>query len=288
MLRPAGASAGENGVVDFLPIFGKEMRKAGMTPPKPFFISPMFFYMEDYLKITDASGVVPELSTEMRTSVDMSNASTDTLTGGIRAGFWLFPFLQVFGAYMYTDGYTKFTAKAAPMPGILPNGYELTQKIRFNAQTGVIGFNAAYGFKLGPVSPFGSLNANYAWSSASLVDTLVSTVVFSGRIGVNIPTPKPNMDVSVWVGAMYKLTLMGEQLSGSYSVTIPKDNFAPGLGDAFGDKPLQANYNATQRPISPWNMIAGLAFNPCRYFGIMTEFGFIGKFTTNVSVNFNF
>lgn len=279
-LRPVGASAGENGVVDFLPIFGSEMTKMGMTPPKPFFISPMFFYMEDYLKITDASGSVPGINDQL--PVTMSNASTVTSSGGIRAGFWLFPFLQIFGMYLYNDGYTKFNAKMDEntLPEILPNGYNLNQKIKFSAQTGAIGINAAYGFKLGHVYPFGSLNANYAWTNASLVDKILSTVVFSARVGLNVPTPVPNMDVSFWVGAMYKLTLgLSEQVSGRYTVTVPEIN---------GGRPFESSYSATQKYVSPWNMVAGATFNPCRYFGIMTEFGFIGKFTANVGLNFNF
>lgn len=302
IIRPVHVLAGENGVVDFLPVFGKEMRENGMTPPKPFFISPMFYYMEDYNNITNAKGWIdnsknsfyfPYFDTEAKAlSVDMSDASINTTSYGVRAGFWLFPFLQIFGMYIHSDGYSKFHAKASPLPETLSNGYELNQRINFKADTGGIGFNAAYGFKLGPVYPFGSLNANYAWSSADLLDGIVSTVVFSGRLGTAIPLPKKNMDLSVWIGAMYKLTMTGTEVSGTYTVRIPGEYWDGGpdgtLAQNYGDKPLTSSYKATQRPVSPWNMVAGVGFNPCRYFGLMTEFGFIGKFTASASVIFNF
>lgn len=300
--KPSFATAGENGVVDFLPIGAKQMSEAGMTPPKPFFISPMYFYMEEYLNITDARGWAPDFgyfnTPDTALNVNMSNASMVSSSFGIRGGFWLLPFLQIFGLYVHSEGYTKFNAQVDPknqpdqngiaFEEIMPKGYSIDQRLNFKADTGVIGLNAAYGFKLGPVYPFGSLNANYAWSKANLVDKIISTVVASARVGVNVPTPIPHMDVSVWLGVMYKLTLgMSEKVSGKYTTTIPKDNFAPGLG-ITSDQTITSRYTATQRFVSPWNMTAGFAFNPCRYFGIMTEFGFINKFTANVGLNFNF
>lgn len=300
-VRPSMVSAGEYGVVDFLPIGAKVMSEAGMTPPKPFFISPMYFYMEEYLSITDAKGWAPAFpyfnSQSNALNVSMNNASMVSSSVGVRGGFWLLPFLQIFGVYVHSEGHTKFNAtvdpKNQPNQGgvsfeeIMPKGYSIDQRLNFKADTGVLGINAAYGFKLGPVYPFGAINANYAWTKANLVDKIISSVVASARVGVNVPTPIPHMDVALWVGVMYKLTLgMSEKVSGQYTTTIPKDNFAPGLFNS--DQTITSRYTATQRFVSPWNMTAGLAFNPCRYFGIMTEIGFINKFTANVGLNFNF
>ena len=43
-------------VEDYLPILGKQMRAQGMRPPKPFFVSAIYYHMQIPQNITNARG----------------------------------------------------------------------------------------------------------------------------------------------------------------------------------------------------------------------------------------
>ena len=86
-------------VEDYLPILGKQMRAQGMRPPKPFFVSAIYYHMQIPQVITNARGwgFEPFLQEQDAIKVNMYNAKVETNSVGFRAGFNLLPFMSIFG-----------------------------------------------------------------------------------------------------------------------------------------------------------------------------------------------
>lgn len=271
-------------VEDYLPILGKQARANGVRPPKPFFISAIYYHMEIPQNITNAVGYgfnPPVGIDEM--PVRMENAKVVTNSGGFRAGFNLLPFMSIFGVYMHTEGYSEFTAVADGIWGIMNNGYMLNQKIKFAADTGAIGTGLSYGFRLGRVVPFAVLNANYAWTTTNMTDQVINTLIAGARVGMRVPLPK-DMGIGFHVGAQYQYLPMGNERSGQYTVTLP----AGTINGSTEPMTITSKYRANAQNASPWAMNAGIAFSATEHFMMLLEFGFLSRFTTMVAVQANF
>lgn len=272
-------------VEDYLPILGKQARANGVRPPKPFFISAIYYHMEIPQTITNAVGYDFQSATPIPINsmpVRMENAKIVTNSGGLRAGFNLFPFMSIFGVYMHTEGYSEFTA-VADGNAAMPNGYMLNQKIDFKADTGAVGVGFQYGMRIGRVVPFAVLNANYAWTTTNMTDQIIETLIAGARVGLRVPLPK-NMGISAHIGTQYQYLPMGNQRSGQYTVTLPPNTIV-GISDPLT---VTSRYRANAQNASPWAMNAGIAFSATEHFMMLLEFGFLSRFTTMVAVQANF
>ena len=214
--------------------------------------------------------------------VRMENAKIVTNSGGLRAGFNLFPFMSIFGVYMHTEGYSEFTA-VADGNAAMPNGYMLNQKIDFKADTGAVGVGFQYGMRIGRVVPFAVLNANYAWTTTNMTDQIIETLIAGARVGLRVPLPK-NMGISAHIGTQYQYLPMGNQRSGQYTVTLPPNTIV-GVSDPLT---ITSRYRANAQNASPWAMNAGIAFSATEHFMMLLEFGFLSRFTTMLAVQANF
>lgn len=276
-------------VEDYLPILGKQARANGIRPPKPFFISAIYYHMEIPQTITNARGygfspsisLPSEYNGEM--PVRMENAKIVTNSGGFRAGFNLFPFMSLFGVYMHTEGYSEFTAVVDGIRGIMNNGYMLNQKIDFKADTGAVGVGFQYGMRIGRIVPFAVLNANYAWTTTNMTDQIIETIIAGARVGLRVPLPK-NMGISAHIGTQYQYLPMGNERTGQYTVTLP----AGTINGQPEPLTMTSKYRANAENASPWAMNAGIAFSATEHFMMLLEFGFLSRFTTMVAVQANF
>lgn len=271
-------------VEDYLPILGKQMRAQGMRPPKPFFVSAIYYHMQIPQNITNARGwgFAPFLDEKDAIPVSMYNAKVETNSVGFRAGFNLLPFMSIFGVYMHTEGKSKFTAVADGNQA-MPNGYKLQQVNPFKADTGAIGVALSYGFRLGRVVPFGVINTNYAWTSTDRTDNIIQTLIAGARVGVNVPLPK-DMKVAFMLGAQYTYMPMGNQVSGSYTVTLPPDT----LVNQKEPYTITSRYKADAEYASPWTFNAGVMYSFNRHFDILAEVGFLTRLTAMVTLQANF
>lgn len=270
-------------VEDYLPILGKQARANGVRPPKPFFISAIYYHMEIPQNITNAVGYGFSPSLPVNSMpVRMENAKIVTNSGGFRAGFNLFPFMSLFGVYMHTEGYSQFTAVADGNQA-MPNGYMLNQKIDFKADTGAVGVGFQYGMRIGRVVPFAVLNANYAWTTTNMTDQIIETIIAGARVGLRVPLPK-NMGISAHIGTQYQYLPMGNERTGQYTVTLPAGTIA-GKNEPMT---VTSRYRANAENASPWAMNAGIAFSATEHFMMLLEFGFLSRFTTMVAVQANF
>ena len=271
-------------VEDYLPILGKQMRAQGMRPAKPFFVSAIYYHMQIPQNITNARGwgFAPFLDEKDAIPVSMYNAKVETNSVGFRAGINLLPFMSIFGVYMHTEGKSKFTAVADGNQA-MPNGYKLDQVNPFKADTGAIGAALSYGFRLGRVVPFAVINGNYAWTSTDRTDNIIQTLIVGARVGVNVPLPK-DMKVAFMLGTQYTYMPMGNQVSGSYTVTLP-----PGtLVNQNEPYTITSKYKADAEYSSPWTFNAGVMYSVNRYFDILAEVGFLTRLTAMVTLQANF
>lgn len=271
-------------VEDYLPILGKQMRAQGMRPAKPFFVSAIYYHMQIPQTITNARGwgFAPFLDEKDAIPVSMYNAKVETNSVGFRAGINLLPFMSIFGVYMHTEGKSKFTAVADGNQA-MPNGYKLDQVNPFKADTGAIGAALSYGFRLGRVVPFAVINGNYAWTSTDRTDNIIQTLIVGARVGVNVPLPK-DMKVAFMLGTQYTYMPMGNQVSGSYTVTLP-----PGtLVNQNEPYTITSKYKADAEYSSPWTFNAGVMYSVNRYFDILAEVGFLTRLTAMVTLQANF
>lgn len=272
-------------VEDYLPILGKQARANGIRPPKPFFVSAIYYHMEIPQTITNAVGYGFKSDPPMpiqSMSVRMENAKIVTNSGGFRAGFNLFPFMSLFGVYMHTEGYSQFTA-VADGNAAMPNGYMLNQRIDFKADTGGIGVGFQYGMRIGRVVPFAVLNANYAWTATNMTDEIIETIIAGARLGLRVPLPK-NMGISAHIGTQYQYMPMGNERNGQYTVTLPPNTIV-GVSEPLT---VTSRYRANAQNASPWAMNAGITFSATEHFMMLLEFGFLSRFTTMVAVQANF
>lgn len=271
-------------VEDYLPILGKQARANGIRPPKPFFISAIYYHMEIPQNITNAVGYGfnPPVGIDSM-NVRMENAKVVTNSGGVRAGVNILPFMSIFGVYMRTEGYSEFTAVVDGIWGIMNNGYMLNQKIKFAADTGAIGTALAYGFRLGRVVPYAVLNVNYAWTTTNMTDQTINTLIAGARVGMRVPLPK-NMSIGAHIGTQYQYMPLGTERTGQYTVTLP----AGTINGSTEPITMTSKYRANAENASPWVMTAGIIFSPSRYFDVLAEFGFLSRFTAMVAVQTNF
>lgn len=270
-------------VEDYLPILGKKMRENCMKPPKPFFVSGIYYHMQIPQTITNAKGTAPEFGTT-EVNVGMYNAKVKTNSVGMRAGVNLFPFMSVFGVYIYTEGDSYFTAVADGIsPSLLPNGYKLEQKNPFTAHTGAIGTAFSYGYRLGRVIPFAIVNGNYAWTSTDRTNNLIQTMIVGARVGLSVPLPK-DMKVAFTLGGQYTWMPMGNKVQGTYDVTLPPNTLYPGAPA----QTITSKYTANAEYASPWTVNAGIAYSFNRYFDVIAEVGFLTRLTAMVVVQANF
>ncbi len=266
-----------NGVVEFIPLMQKQVRAIGAVPPKPFFIAPMFFYLNESRNVTDVKATLVPTTGAQRPvdNMSMKSVNSETFSTGIRGGFWLFPFLSLYGMYAYTEGTTRFEIDSSKVhENLVPliNSIDTTTKI--SVHTGGVGVTAAYGMKdlFFKTDVFSNINVNTSWSKVSLLDNLLFTVAVSMRAGLSKNFAK-HFRTSLWIGGMYRGgSSTSTKVGGKYSVNTN----------------MHAIYTAHQRSLSPWSMVAGLQIGISRYFDIITEFGFLNRFQANVNVSFNF
>ncbi len=271
-------------VEDYLPILGKQARANGIRPPKPFFVSAIYYHMEIPQDITNAVGWGFYGVTENNAQpVGMYNAKVETNSYGLRAGVNILPFLSVFGVYIHTDVTSKFTAVVDVIPGVMSNGYKLDQALKVKADTGAIGVAASYGLRLGQVVPFAVINANYAWSFSNMTTKSIESLIVGARLGLSVPLPK-DMKVGFSFGAQYMYMPMGNEVQGQYTVTLP----AGTIDGTTTPVTITSKYRANAQYASPWTVNAGIIFSPIRYFDIVTEFGFLTRFTAMVALQANF
>ncbi len=285
-----------NGVVDFIPFLWRDTKARGFHPPKPFFISPVFYFMETYYDVSDATASA-EINgvTEIIDDIRIASQKSQMLSFGVRAGANIFPFMNVYGLYMHTEGKSKSKTYLRDRTlydlgfNSMQNGaYKVDTETDFTAETGAVGATLTYGIPdlLYSWGVFGTFNANMAWSKASMLEEIKNTVVASARFGVTRDIGLSKR-FAVWAGVEYMKMLGDSEWSeGTQSFTVPHGD--PGVTQALWGETYESKFRAKSIPNSPWSMTAGLNFSPSRYVDFVVEAGFLSKLSIMTAASINF
>lgn len=286
-----------NGAVDFLPLLWREVKARGATPPKPFFISGVFYYMENYYNVSDAtaSAKIGKSSYEID-DIRIAKQTNKLLSYGFRAGVNILPFWNVYGVYVHTDGRSESKTYLRSrnlfedniFPGMQHRPYIVEMENKFTAETGAVGTTLSYGIPeiVGKWGVMAMFNFNAGFTKASILKDMKTTIVAALRAGV-FRNFSNHMRLSMWIGADF-LKMLGdsEWSEGKQTFTIPYGD--PDVNPAYYGQTFNADYRARTVPNSPFGMTAGLGFSINEYVDIATEVGFLTKFSVMGAVSFNF
>lgn len=297
-----------NGAVDFLPLLWREVKARGATPPKPFFISGVFYYMENYYNVSDATATIPEagnltiggnncvLSGRPDCgTIEIAKQTNKLLSYGFRAGVNILPFWNVYGVYVHTDGRSESKTYLRDkklyelgFTGMNTKPYIVEMENKFTAETGAVGTTLSYGIPeiVGKWGVMAMFNFNAGFTKASILKDMKTTIVAALRAGV-FRNFSNHMRLSMWIGADF-LKMLGdsEWSEGKQTFTIPEGD--PDVNPSLYGDTYSANYKARTVPNSPFGMTAGLGFSINEYVDIATEVGFLTKFSVMGAVSFNF
>lgn len=294
-----------NGLVDSVPFLWRQMKERGATPPKPFFFSGVFYYMENYYDVSNATATIPEAGNLIIGgnncgrpdcgTIQIAKQTNKLLSYGFRAGVNILPFWNVYGVYVHTDGTSESKTYLRDeelyqlgFTGMNTKPYVIEMENKFTAETGAVGTTLSYGIPeiVGKWGIMMMFNFNAGFTKASILKEMKTTIVAALRAGV-FRNFTNNMRLSMWIGGDF-LQMLGnsEWSEGKQTFTIP--NGDPDVNPSLYGDTYSANYRAKTVPNSPFGMTAGLGFSINEYVDIATEVGFLTKFSVMGAVSFNF
>lgn len=280
----------------FFPLFAERAVERGARLQLPWGMSIIYLYMDQQIDISKIALSVNDAAPQEVDFIGFKRVRSTAHTFTVRPDLWLFPFLNVYGVFGGAAATTKV---------------EVDQPISFStivnqgATTAGFGVTAIMGFH----GLFASLDANFTWTNLEKLIEPVPGNIVSVRLGKNYNFSR-GRSLTVWGGAMYQA--LRAETKGSIALdealgqdTIDQINEAadslcensskPRACNQIIDKIREAdpldntvNYELDKQIKYPVNVIVGgqYGFSPNWY--VRGEVGFLGRFSTLVSVNYRF
>lgn len=275
------------GVVDFLPIFNKSLKKKKFSSPKPFGIAlSSMIYQQEYISknLRIRGETVTGIEVFARGDSVSQQTTAGELKGYVKPNIWLFPFLNVYGIFGYTTGEIRPDLFIdgiiiEDLPGIgdyfIDTTFILNDVIRYNGQT--FGLGATFSMGIYPYTFL--LDYHYTETSPSDLEGKLYNHFLSPKFGYYINTNNKNLKIMTWLGAMF---FSNDQ---SFTGEITVEEIAPELVAIFGEKAL---YSGEIEAIHKWNMLAGINLNIKQKHLVFMEVGFINRIQASVGYGFMF
>ncbi|MFQ3384227.1 hypothetical protein JOW62_19315 [Escherichia coli] len=224
--------------------------------------------------------------------IDAGKTRQKSHTGTLRFDAWVFPFMNLYGLLGKTTGQSVsdirvrtplFTGGAFPGAGT----QNLKFRLDFQGTTYGVGTTLVGGMN----NWFTSLDANYTQTRFDILDGHIDTVTFSPRVGYYFDVPSvPVLQssagrMSVWVGGMYQD--VEQRFRGKLNdLNMPSPALQAGLSQL--NKTGDARFDVRQHLKKPWNMLAGIRYDPSRHFSLIAEAGFEKRKSFFVSGEYRF
>lgn len=202
----------------------------------------------------------------------------------IRPDFWLFPFLNVYGLFGYTEGRTTPNMSVPSViienvPGIgdikIDTTFELIDKIYYNGPVYGFGATVSTGYK----GFFLLLNYEYSVTNpTSLEDNLIYQR-FSAKAGILLGRNVKKAKGAFWLGTLFMKD------SHHFAGEVDVKDILPGFEIIFGDK---ATYTADVRAKNPWNLIFGGSLMVNDHHFVVLELGFFQRQQISLAYTFRF
>lgn len=285
------------------PIWGRKAIEKGFDLPYPAGISLNLVYASQNIDITNlglSTGDNPTVPVEI---IQFGDVVAPVWTGNLRADLWILPFLNA-----YVIGGTAWVT----------TDVSVAEPVAFNTvveQAGVyggIGFTGTMGIKQNWLA----LDINWSWTQTEKLDMPVRGQIFGIRYG-RAQKLGPGKRVAFWLGAMKQK--FASETNGSIALSEVIDGGAEeqlqSALQGYGTSPWYGQLNPAQKQLvdgvaqkilagdltdvtvnyaldkataDPWNMLAGVSWEPSKTWQHRAEFGFIGRVQVLLMSNYRF
>lgn len=267
---------------NIFPIFGKEAKERGYKLPKPMGINFVYVDMEqnvDINKIELSKLYLNNLSLDfkrLKISVDAKKAKSVNKNKLVRADLWVFPFLNVYGIFGQTKGYskTKVNVNVATNVGIwnpyFINLYSKNSDFTLNYD------GITYGMGTTLVTGYHNFffigDLNYTKTSLDIIEGEITALVLSPKIGYNFTLCK--LPISIWFGGMYQD--ISQTLKGNIADVIKLP------------VPITGKFEIDESSSSNWNKIIGLRTEFYETIETTLEFGYGDRKSMTLALGYRF
>jgi hypothetical protein len=229
-----------------LPIWGKEATQKGFHLPYSAGISTQYVWQKSELIIDNLSaGFNNKPMKNLDEIIRFDKAVSEASVMNLRPDIWLFPFLNVYGIFAYSQPSTQvdFGIWIPDSTGTSKQIYSYSTKANFNARS--IGFGLTPTIGIG--GGFMALDMNMAWTDVDALDKPVFTYIFGPRLGKTFKLKKPERNIALWVGG-FRVKYSSET-SGSLALSelIEDDATESSKIDA-----AQQKVNDSQQQVDAW------------------------------------
>lgn len=274
-------------IVNFLPLFNKQIRKKGHSSPKAFGVGISgLAYQQEFIS-TDLK-IVGTTNLGQNIFARGDSVSQQTTAAEIKIyakpNIWIFPFLNVYGIIGYTSGRINPDLYIngiiiEDLPGIgdylIDTSFILNDKIVYHGST--YGFGTT--FSMGIKKLVLLLDYHYTVTNPSELEGKLYNHFASIKLGWMINTNTEKLKLMIWTGALY---ISNNQ---SFKGEITVDEIAPELIPIFGEK---ADYFGNIEAKNKWNAVIGSNLLINKHHNIFIEFGFINRQQASFGYGFMF
>jgi hypothetical protein len=229
-----------------LPIWGKEATQKGFNLPYSAGISTQYVWQKSELVIDNLSvGFNNQPMRNLDEIIRFEKAISEASVVNLRPDIWLFPFLNVYGIFAYSQPSTTvdFGLWIPDSTGTSKEIYSYSTKASFNARS--IGFGLTPTIGVG--GGFMALDMNMAWTDVDALDKPVFTYIFGPRLGKTFKLKKPERTVAFWAGG-FRVKYSSET-SGSLALSeLIEDDAA----ESSKIDNAQQKVNDSQQQVNEW------------------------------------
>lgn len=301
-----------------LPFFGQQARERGIEIEPPFVLAYHFEHQSQYVRPKQGSLQYKDIEMDVGKTwgesigmgdafkglinidtladgkpniyIETSKAKERTTTNGLRAGVWIFPFMQVYGIYNEIRGESVINARSytrlsgplsgilsqdlidGMMPGAIYHGNGLVEtnddiRISLDAKNFGGGVTLAGGYK----QFFTVIDMNYTYTKFDFSNDYTHTFVISPRVGYDMRLfDKP---LRIWTG------FMGQYVSSKVTGRMTALHFSGSTGSMV---PLinpngTAGFEVRQNLVRPTNYVIGGRYTITPHIAFMIEGGYAGS-----------
>ncbi len=273
---------------NIFPIFGEEAIAKGYKLPKPMGINFVYVDMEQNVDINKIElsklyfnkiNLDPILKKDFNFSIDAKKAKSINKNKIVRADLWIFPFLNVYGIFGQTKGYSKtkvdiniaaknpfFNFLLKPILSKVPKDMDFT--LNYDGITYGMGTTLVTGYR----NFFFIGDLNYTKTSLDIIEGEISALVLSPKIGYNFTFYK--LPISIWFGGMYQD--ITQTLKGNIADVIKLP------------VPITGKFEIDESSSSNWNKIIGLRTEFYETIETTLEFGYGDRKSMTLALGYRF
>lgn len=258
----------------YFPFLAEEALNRGYVLPKPIGINFIYVDMTQDVKVESLklkgdiilSPFLKPISLEKIITVTAKDTVSSIQNKIVKTDIWLFPFLNIYGLFGETKGYSKTKIDISLNKPVITNAdFKLDYDgITYGVGTTIVG---------GVGNIFVATDVNYTRTSLNIIDGNIDALIISPKLGYNFNFS--SFKNSIWIGGMYQE--ISQTLKGNISDVI---NMPIPIHDG--------KFEIKERAASPWNTVIGFRSEINANYEIMTEIGFGTKQSLALALGYRF